>query len=464
METQVLVIGAGPGGYVAAIKLGQLGKKALLVDRDALGGECLNYGCIPSKALIAAASVVHKARKAAEIGVSGQLSVDMAKIQDWRAKLIGGFSRGIAQLSKGNGVDILMGAARFTGPRSAEVTKADGTVEPVSFDSAIIATGSRPISLPGFAFDGKRVLGNKEVLELREVPPRLFVVGAGVIGLEIGMYLAKLGSKVTVVEMTAQILPGLEADLLAPVTRSLAKLGIEVLLGSKASAWSESGSGAAVSVSTPSGERVVEADRILVSVGRAPTTGGLGLEAAGVALSPRGFVQVDESYRTSVPHIYGIGDCTGSPFLAHKASREGILAAKAAAGLHADPIGAIPSAIFTDPEIATVGLTEAAARERGVETVTGRFPFMALGRAQASREADGFVKVVADKASGRILGAAFVGAGVSDLVSEACLAIKLGATLEDVASTIHPHPTLPEAFMEACEAALGSAIHVIARK
>ncbi|MBI4425478.1 MAG: dihydrolipoyl dehydrogenase [Elusimicrobia bacterium] len=461
IETQVLIIGAGPGGYVAGIKLGQLGKKALLVDRDALGGECLNYGCIPSKAMISAAGIVHKARKAREIGVEApELRVDMAKVQAWRANVIRGLNRGIGALSKANGVEVRMGEARLTGQGSAEVKGADGAVETIRFEHAILAAGSRAVEVPGLPFDGRNVLSNKEALELPEVPQRLLVVGGGVIGLEIGTYLAKLGTKVTVAEMLPQLLTGVDPELAQPVARSLTKLGVEVLLDSKAASFEEMLDGLEVVLATPQGERRIVVDKILVSVGRKPNSRDLGLEAAGVKADARGFVAVDPRYRTSVPRIHAVGDLIGPPFLAHKASREGVLAALAIAGEEPAPIGHVPSAIFTDPEIAFVGLTEAQAREQGLEPVVGRFPFAASGRAQTTREGEGFVKVVADKKTGRLLGAAIVGPSASDLIAEACLALRLEANLEDVASTIHPHPTLPEAFQEACEAALGTPIHL----
>ncbi len=485
-QTDVLIIGAGPGGYVAAIKLGQLGKKVLLVDRDKLGGECLNYGCIPSKALISAANVVYKARKAADIGITiGDVSVDMGKLQQWKAGVLAGMNRGVSTLTKGNGAEIMQGEARFTGPKTAEVKTASGT-ETVEFAHAIIATGTRPIPIPGFAFDGQNVLSSKEALDLTAVPGRLVVIGGGVIGLEIGTFYAKLGSQVTVLEMMPQLLPGLEADLVQPVARQLAKLGVAVHLQSKALRWSEKDGALAVAVQTPEGEKDIPADKILLSVGRAPVTDALGLEAAGVERDARGHVKVDAQYRTSAPGIHAIGDVVGPPYLAHKGSREGILAALAIGGdgvaasgrepsvevsgrdgsvaRRAEALGPVPWAVFTDPEVSAVGLTEAEAKAQGMELSIGRFPFAASGRAVTSREPEGFVKVVADKATGRLLGVGIVGPGASDLISEACLAIKLKATLHDIASTVHPHPTLPEAFLEASEAALGQAIHILARR
>lgn len=462
METEALVIGAGPGGYVAALKLGKLGKKALLVDKDKLGGECLNYGCIPSKALIHAAGIAHKARKAAAVGMTASIEVDGRRLQSWKSALLTGFQNGIRGLAKGNGVSVLMGGARLLSSRKAEISTPNG-VETVDFQRALIVTGSRPVSLPGFEFDGKFFLSSKEALELDQAPKRLLVIGGGVIGLEIGTFFAKLGSEVRVVEFMPGLLPGMDPDLVVPVARNLEKLGIKVHLNSKALRTEGEGSPRRVVLATPEGELTVEADAVLLSVGRKPNSAGLGLEDVGVKTDAKGHILVDGSFATSVPGIHAAGDVIGPPYLAHKASREGLLAACVMAGGTAPARGAIPWAVFTDPEISAVGETDVEAKARGAEILVGRFPFMALGRAQAMREPEGFVKVVADKTSHKILGTGIVGPGASDLISEAALAIKLGATVEDVADTIHPHPTLPEAFQEAAEACLGQAIHILAR-
>ena len=463
LSTEVLVIGAGPGGYVAAIKLGKLGKKVVLVDKDKLGGECLNYGCIPSKALINAASLIYKSQKAAVVGVTPAVQADWQKLQSWKNQMIGGFNRGIAGLAKGNGVTVLSGAAKFTSAREAQVVSASGT-ETVTFEQAIIVTGSRPISIPGFEIDGVKVLSSKEALELTAAPPNLVVIGGGVIGLEIGTFYAKLGSKVTVVEFLPQLLPGIEPDLVMPVSRNLQKLGVEVLLSSKAKSFEASGEALTVKVETPEGEKSLAADKILLSVGRAPNAGGLGLEELGIKKDPKGHILVNDAYQTNVANIYAAGDVVGPPYLAHKASREGILAAYAIAGFPPRERGAVPWAVFTDPEISSVGETEEQAKARGAQVLVGRFPFSASGRAQAVREPDGFVKIVADKGNHKLLGVGIVGPNASDLISEGALALKLGATIEDIADTIHPHPTLPEAFQEAAEACLGEAIHILAAR
>ncbi|HAZ07600.1 MAG TPA: dihydrolipoyl dehydrogenase [Elusimicrobia bacterium] len=463
IKTDVLIIGGGPGGYVAAIKLGQLGKKALVVDCNKLGGECLNYGCIPSKALIHAAGTMHKSKKSKDAGFDDPIHrIDWEKVVTWKDQMIGGFVKNIGVLIKGNKGDVLFGLARFTSEHTAVVEKPDGATETVEFEQAIVATGSEPFSIPGFAVDGKFVLGSKESLELNKVPEGLVVIGGGVIGLEIGTIFAKLGTKVTVVEFTDSILPVIEGDLAMPVRRSLAKLGVEILTSSRAKSWSMKGKRLEVIVETPEGKREISCDKVLLAVGRAPRTKDLGLDALGVELDKHGHIAVDTEMLSSVDNIYAIGDAVGQPYLAHKASREAVLAAQSIAGKPLEPRGHVPWAVFTDPEISWVGLTDAQAKAEGYHTVMGKFPFAASGRAQAVRETEGFCKIVADKDTHRILGAGFVGPNASDLIGEACLAVSMGATLEQVSATIHPHPTLNETFAEACEVALGHPIHTLA--
>lgn len=462
-KTDVLVIGGGPGGYVAAIKLGQLGRRPLVIDRDKLGGECLNYGCIPSKALINAAGSLYKPHKAESIGLehSDALSIDWKRTIAWKNQLVGAFVKNVGTLVKANKGDVMTGAARFTGKNSAEITSEGGRKETVEFEKAVIATGSESIAIPGFAIDGKDVLGSKEALDLTEAPKALLVIGAGVIGLEIGTFFAKLGTKVTVVEFLDRILPVVEQDLTVPVSRVLQRLGVELIMSSKAKSYAKKGGRLEAVIETPEGEKKVVCDKILLAVGRSPRTKGLGLEAAGVETDKRGHVLVDTEMLTSNPNIYAIGDCIGQPYLAHKASREGIIAAQSIAGKPLEARGAVPWAIFTDPEIAWVGETETEAKARGARVAVGKFPFSASGRAQAVRETEGFCKIVADAQTHKILGAGFAGPAAADLIGEACLAVSLEATLEQVARTIHPHPTLNESFIEAAEAALGHPIHTL---
>ena len=464
-QVDLLVIGAGPGGYVAAIRAAQLGLKTLLVDKDnRLGGECLNYGCIPSKALIFTANLVHKLRHAGEMGIEySGLRVNMMKLQEWRTSVIARLNKGIEQLCKANGVDVLYGAASFVDPYRVRVKGASD--ETVEAGKVIVATGSQPVDLPGFRFDRERILSSKEALELAVAPRGLLVVGGGVTGLEMGTYFAKLGTKVTVIELLEQVLPGTDPEVAHLVARSLKKLGVDVHVRSKATAWTAKDGRLRVAGETPEGPIEVVVDAVLVTVGRKPNTEGLNLAAAGVETDAKGFVRVSKEMQTNVPHIFAIGDVTGMPFLAHKASKEGLVAAEVAAG-HPAAVDwrALPSAIFTDPEVATVGLDEAQAAAKGIQVRVGKVPFAAIGRAVAAGETEGFVKILMDAKTERLLGAQIVGPDASDLVSELAIAIEMGASVQDVALTIHPHPTLPEAIMEAAEAALGRAIHVVNKR
>ncbi len=460
----VVVIGAGPGGYPAAIRAAQLGKRVLLVERDKLGGECLNYGCIPSKALIHTGNLVQAIERAAERGVeAGPATVDMARLQQWKASVVQRLVNGIGQLCKGNGVDVVSGHASFTGPNGVEVRKADGS-EQFTFGDAIIATGGRPSDLPAFRFDGKKVISTKEALELPRVPLNLAVIGGGISGLEIGTFYAKLGSRVVVVEIMEQLLPGTDLDAVRVVARNLQKFGMEVHVKSQARGWREDKGQTVVDIVTPEGLIARRADIILVTVGRRPNTDDLHAEKAGVEFGPQGYIKVDRQLRTSNPHVFAIGDVVGPPFLAHKATREGLTAAEVIAGRPVElDVHAMPAAIFTDPEIATVGLQEFEATAQGRRIRIGKVPFAAIGRALTTGEYDGFVKLIADADTKVLLGATIAGPDASDLISELTLAIEMGATVVDIALTVHPHPTLPEGIMESAEAALGQAIHVLNR-
>jgi dihydrolipoamide dehydrogenase len=458
-----VVIGAGPGGYVAAIRLAQLGKKVALVEKESLGGVCLNWGCIPSKALIAAANLVEDVRGAAERGILAEAPrVDVAKLREFKNGVVKKLVGGVGQLEKGNGVEVIKGTARFVSATAIEVTGG----EPVRLEAPafILATGARSIEIPGFAFDGKDVWSAREAVDLPELPRRLVVVGGGVIGLELGTVYAKLGSQVTFLEALPQILTGIDAEAVRLVAKGLRQRQATVHVNAKAKGFERKGKELLVSFEVDGAAQTVACDKILVAVGMKPVTAGLGLEAAGVTVGPKGFVEVDAQYRTSASSIFAIGDISGPPLLAHKASKEGEIAAEAIAGRKsARDWMAMPAAIFSDPEVAAVGLTEEQAAAAGHELMVGKFAFGALGRAIAMDHTEGFVKVVGDKKSGRLLGVTICGPEASDLIAEATLALEMGAYVEDVALTIHAHPTLAEAFMEACKAALGEAIHAINR-
>jgi len=458
------VIGGGPGGYPAAIRSAQLGKSVLLVERHKLGGECLNYGCIPSKALVHAAHVFHTIGRASEWGIhAGPAKVDVGQLQAWKSSVVDRLRGGIAALCQGNHVEVLFGEASFTGPRTIQVRRPEGTEE-VEFGHAIVATGGGPADLPAFRFDGRRVISTKEALELADVPRTLLVIGGGVSGLEIGTLYAKLGSKVIVIELLEQLLPGTDPEAVRVVERRLRKLGVEFHVKSQATGWREEGGEAVVEALTPEGPKTVRADAILVTVGRRPNTDGLAADRAGLAMDGKGHILVDKQLRTSNPHVFAVGDVIGPPFLAHKATKEGLIAAEVIAGqgVEAD-YRAMPSAIFTDPEIATVGLQEPQARAAGRDVRVAKVPFAAIGRALTQGEAEGFVKLLSDPESKVLLGATLVGPEASNLISELSLAIEMGATVTDLALTVHPHPTLPEGILEAAEAALGQAIHVLNR-
>jgi dihydrolipoamide dehydrogenase len=461
-ETQVVVIGAGPGGYAAAFRAADLGREVTLIESaPALGGECLHHGCIPSKALLTATHFRDQIGAAQTMGIRIEgVSVDASAMNQWKEGILGQLAKGLEQLAARRDIEIIHGHATFTGSRRLRIS--DGGAGTLTFEQAIIATGSRPIHLPGIDIDGERVMTSREALRLRDIPERLLVIGGGYIGLELGSVYARLGSRVTVVELTEQLLPGIDRDLVQVVQQTLRKRGVEMHLRTKVTGLQHEAEHVTVSLAEESGSTsALEADRVLVAVGRRPNTDELGLEQTRVKLDARGFIEVDAQRRTADARIYAIGDITGEPMLAHKAAREGKVAAEAIAGEPAafDNV-TVPAVVFTDPEIAFCGLSEEQARAAGYTLKVGKFPFRALGRALTLNATDGFVKVIADAERDVVLGVRMVGPNVSDLISEAVLAIEMGAQLEDLAATIHPHPTLSEALAEAAEVALGRAIHI----
>ncbi len=458
-KAEAVVLGGGPGGYVAAIRLGQLGKETILVEKDNLGGVCLNIGCIPSKALIRVAKLKKRVDAARQIGfeVSG-VKIDFPKLQNWKQSVVDKLTSGVEYLCKGNNVKIIKAVGTFKGLHQLEVKTPTGS-ETIDTKNTIIASGSRPFELPSLKFDGVHIISSTEALALPEIPKNFVVIGGGVTGLEMGTMYAELGSRVTIIEMLEQLLPGTDIDLVRIVERSLRKMGVDYHVKSKAKEFRDG----KVYAELEEGKEVAfDADKVLVTVGRRPNSDQIGLEATGVKTDSHGFIQVDKRMQTNVPGVYAIGDVVGPPMLAHKASKEGVVAAEVIAGMNSEAdFRAIAGVVFSDPEIATVGLTEAQAKEKGYEPIVGKFPFTALGRALLAGDTEGFVKVVADKSSDVVLGIHIVGAEASDMISEAALAIEMGATLEDIGFTIHPHPTLPEAVMEASEAAKGKAIHIL---
>ena len=468
METtyDVLVLGGGPGGYPCAIRAGQLGLSVGCIEEEEVGGVCVNWGCIPSKALIANAHFVEKSRHIADHGIAvGSVSVDVGKMQDWKGGIVKKMTTGVRSLMKTNKATLIEGRGRVVSQRTIEVKLKDGSTQLLTAKKAIvIATGSATIQVPGFEFDGERVIGAREAVSLRQIPKRLLVIGGGVIGLELGMVYQSFGAELTVVELTDSLLPGVDPDCVKVVEKKLTSRGGTILKGAKAESVEKTASGVVVTVSSAEGQKKIECDVVLVAVGMKPRGKGIGLEEIGVKVDARGFVPTNERCETNVPGIYAIGDVSGAPMLAHKATKEGEVCAEVIAGKPAAKDWVtVPGIIFTDPEIATVGITEGTAKEKGLAVKVGKFPFSALGRALSIGETDGFVKFVTEVKTGRVLGIHIVGPNASDLISEGALALEVAATAEDVALTIHPHPTLGEAMMEAAAHSIGHAIHIVNR-
>jgi dihydrolipoamide dehydrogenase len=464
----VVVLGAGPAGYVCAIRLAQLGKKVTVVERGMVGGVCLNVGCSPSKALIYAGTQFEKLTKhGSEMGfeLKGEVKVNFPKMMEYKSGVVKKLTGGVAQLLKANGCNLLTGEAKFTGPKTLEL-KTDKGTDTVTFNQLVLATGSRPTKLPGFEVDQKRVVDSTGALSLEKVPAKMLCIGGGYIGLELGTFYSKVGSKVTVVEAGPNLLGGVDPQLTQVVQRQLQKRGVEVLLSTLVKSHKVLKDGVEITFQLPDGKTKTDKfDVVQVTIGRTPNSDGLGLEKLGVKVDTKGFVTVDPQRRTNLAHVWAIGDLAGQPLLAHKGSKEGIVAAEAIAGKKtAYDVLAMPAVIFTDPEIATVGLTEAEAKQKGFQVQVGNFPFGANGRALSVGEPDGFVKMIGDAKTGRLLGVHIVGAEASNLIAEAALAIEMGASVEDLALTVHAHPTLPETLMEAAEATLGHAIHIFQKK
>ncbi|MCB6217464.1 dihydrolipoyl dehydrogenase [Bacillus paralicheniformis] len=462
IETDTLVIGAGPGGYVAAIRAAQLGQKVTIVEKGNLGGVCLNVGCIPSKALINAGHRYENAKHSEEMGITAEnVKVDFTKVQEWKASVVNKLTGGVEGLLKGNKVDIVKGEAYFVDSNSVRVMD-ENSAQTYTFKNAIIATGSRPIELPNFKYSD-RVLNSTGALALKEIPKKLVVIGGGYIGTELGTAYANFGTEVVILEGGEEILPGFEKQMSSLVKRNLKKKGnVEIHTKAMAKGVEEKADGVTVTFEVKGDEQTIDADYVLVTVGRVANTDELGLEQVGVEMTDRGIIKTDKQCRTNIPNIYAIGDIIEGPPLAHKASYEGKIAAEAIAGEAAeiDYLG-IPAVVFSEPELASVGYTEAQAKEEGLAVTAAKFPFAANGRALSLNETDGFLKLVTRKEDGLVIGAQIAGASASDMISELSLAIEAGMTAEDIAMTIHAHPTLGEITMEAAEVAIGMPIHVV---
>jgi dihydrolipoamide dehydrogenase len=458
-ETEVAVIGAGPGGYVAALRAADLGKEVTLIEEcERLGGVCLREGCIPSKALINVVELAAAAKDAAKAGLTFTgLKIDPQALRQWTASVVDGLTQGIDGLLKRRGVEVIHGRARFDGPRSLALENSE--VGGIDFRQCVIATGSRINELPP-AYN-LPVWSSAEALRIPEVPERLLVVGGGYIGMEMGLVYAGLGSRVTMVEFYPRLLSGADPDLVGVVVKHCEKKFESILVESKVVGVEQTASGFAATIEHQGQTTKDEFGQILVAIGRKPNTDDVSLETAGIAPNDRGLIEVSPEGRTSVPHIFAIGDVTPGPALAHKASREAKVVAEVIAGQpSAFDNRAIPAVIFTDPELAWAGLTEQEAESQGIKVNVGRFPLSALGRARTMGRTDGLVKVITDPESQLVLGIGMVGPHASELIAEGTLALEMGATLEDLMVTIHPHPTLSEAIMEASEVAAGAAVHI----
>ena len=460
----VAVVGGGPGGYVAALRCAQLGLETVLIEKSQLGGVCTNEGCIPSKALIHAAGIAYESVHSENLGIVSKTKIDFRKMQKWKDDVVLGLRNGIAGLCKGYGVDVVKGRAFFTSSNKLTVETDHGPAD-YEFKNAIIATGSVPIALQGLEYDHKLIIDSSDALALKELPKELIVVGAGYIGIEMAILFAKLGSKVTIVYRGERILKQLEPELGMEVQKKFDSLGIKLFLNSNITEWKGKGKKAYAIVKGKEKTVRILFDKLLVAVGHEPFTKELGLEKTKVRLDEKGFIKVDTQRRTTDPGIFAIGDVAGAPMLAHKAFREGKVAAEVIAGKKSafDNI-VVPMVVYCDPELASTGLGEDEARKSGYTVKVARFPLSASGKARTMDTKAGFVKLVADANNGVILGAHVAAPNASELISELSLAIEMGAQLEDVAATIHPHPSLSESVMEAAEDGLGKTVHIYKQK
>src|SRR4051812_15780059 len=459
----LVVVGAGPGGYVAAIRAAQLGLKTACVERERAGGICLNWGCIPSKALLKSADMMRHAQKAADYGViiNGPITFDWDKVIRRSRGVAEKLSSGVEHLFKKYGVTQIMGTATLTGRGKIEVTSKSGKLT-LETPRTIIATGARAKFLPGIEADGDRVISYREAMVLPEVPKSVVVIGAGAIGIEFADFWNAFGVEVTVIEYMPRVLPIEDEEISATLLRTLKKRKMAVHTGAKTTGVKVSGKAVTTSFTDADGKnQTVTSERVLLAVGVRANIEGIGLEGMGVAVD-RGFIQVDDDYRTTSPGIWSIGDCAGPPLLAHVAMAEGVRTVEWMAGKHAEPVNydAIPGCTYCDPEVASIGKTEAQAKEAGIDISVGRFPFGINGKALGAGHPDGFIKVITNKARGEIVGVHGIGYGVTDLIAEMSLAMTSEATAHDVLAAVHPHPTLSEVMFEATAAALGEVVHI----
>lgn len=458
MEFDVIVIGGGPGGYVAAIRAAQLGAKVAIVEKDKLGGTCLNRGCIPTKSLAASAELVHLLRNAATFGINVEgFSVDFQRVMERKEEIVDGLVKGIAFLLSRHKIELVEGSGKLIAPDTVEIHKEDGTKEQLTGKNIIVATGSEPALINALGYNGSSVITSNEALRMEAIPKSLLIIGGGVIGCEFASIFNNFGSEVTIVEAMPNILPLLDNEISRRLAMAMKKRGITIKTKAMISSVVEVEGG--IKATLESGEEI-QAEKALISIGRTFNTEGLGLEDIGIALGPKGEILVDDYMRTNVPGVYAIGDVTNKIQLAHVASAQGLVAAEnVMGGNRAMDYSVVPSCIFTIPEIGSVGLTAQEAKAQGIKTKVGKFPFTALGRARCMDETDGNVKIITDAETDKVLGVHIIGPHATDLIAEAALAIRMGATAKDIAQTIHAHPTLSESMMEAADNVHGLSIH-----
>lgn len=462
MNFDVIVLGSGPGGYVAAIRASQLGLKTAIVEREALGGICLNWGCIPTKALLKSASVFEYINHAKDYGIEVSApKADFSAVVKRSRGVAEGMSKGVQFLMKKNKIEVIMGTGKLKPGKKVVVTNAEGKSSEISASHIIVSTGGRSRELPALKQDGKKIIGYREAMTLPSQPKSMIIVGSGAIGSEFAYFYAAMGTKVTIVEFMPNIVPVEDEDVSKALAKSFKGMGIDILTNAEVTKVDTSGSGCKVSVKEVSGEKILEAEIVLSAVGVVANIEGIGLEDVGI-ITDKGKIVVDKFYKTNIPGYYAIGDCTPGQALAHVASAEGIICVEQIAGHHPQPLdyGNIPGCTYSSPEIASVGMTEKAAREKGIEIKVGKFPFSASGKASASGHKEGFVKLIFDARYGELLGAHMIGANVTEMIAECVALRKLETTGEELIKTVHPHPTMSEAIMEAAAAAYGEVIHL----
>ncbi len=462
MQYDLIVVGSGPGGYVAAIRASQLGLKTAVIEKESLGGICLNWGCIPTKALLKSAQVFEYLKHASDYGITvNEFNADFNKVIGRSRDVADGMSKGIQFLLKKNKIDVINGYGKIKQGKKVEVTASDGSVTIYEGQHIILATGARSRVLPGLEQDGKKVVGYREAMSLSTLPKSMVIVGSGAIGCEFAYFYNSMGTKVTIVEFMSNIVPVEDEDVSKQLARSFKKTGMSIMLESSVESVDTNGDGCKVKIKTKKGEEIIECDIVLSAVGITPNIENIGLEEVGV-ITDKGKVLVNDYYQTNIPGVYAIGDIVKGPALAHVASAEGILCVEKIAGLPVHPInyGNIPGCTYCSPEIASVGMTEKAAKEAGIEIKVGKFPFSASGKAKASGASDGFVKVIFDAKYGEWLGAHFIGMNVTEMIAEVVVARNLETTGHEIIKSIHPHPTMSEAIMEAAADAYGEVIHM----